>query len=509
MERLNTRIRGGGTNVWIALAAIVGIFALVLSTLVVASPTASAQEDDSQPAVTTDLGTESDVDTTSDVETSTEEIEPVDSAEEAPAQEPTAGDLEGLSEPLAGVMAVNPAIKVDVTKISGVPDPGQQLEVGKPARVEGTWDATNANPKGGDSFSVGFPQQLKIPAGQSFDLVATGEHAEEVFGKCDVADNNTFTCVLNDNVNGLDEVKGSWFIQATAVERTTEETLSFNVPGGEVVVDLPGEGGIDDGATLELKKSGELQPDKASLKWTVEIPGNMLTPLDTENTGKVILSDKLPNGTKLCENRPTKLSYGRGSGKFTEIKEGVKLTASDANGTDVDVALDAKGAFKSDQTYRIEYTICSTDGQPLKKGEYKNTFFVDDENQISGEVGVEEWTPPTKPVKTGTITKDLKKINWKVKVPQSVAGSNPVTVDFKDKLDGPQKFCESPVALTVFQYKELPEWNDSKFDNKRSNVTDKFEGVSVPTTSDTELSTQLKAKEGYNLPDGYALEIKG
>lgn len=44
MERLNTRIRGGGTNVWIALAAIVGIFALVLSTLVVASPTASAQE---------------------------------------------------------------------------------------------------------------------------------------------------------------------------------------------------------------------------------------------------------------------------------------------------------------------------------------------------------------------------------------------------------------------------------------------------------------------------------
>lgn len=258
--------------------------------------------------------------------------------------------------------------------------------------MEGTWDTSNASPKGGDSFRVGFSQQLKIPAGQSFNLVATGGHADEVFGKCDVASDNTFICILNDNVNGLDEVKGNWYIQATAVERITEETLSFDVPGGKVVVDLPGEVGIDDGATQDLTKSGEPQPDRASLKWIVDVPGNMLNPLDPENTGQVKLQDKLPAGTKLCEDRPTKLSDGRGSGQISEIKDGPKLTAS-ADDKHVEVALDAKVAFKSDQTYRIEYTICSTDGQPLKAGEYTNTFIVDNDLQTGGTVDVDDWTP--------------------------------------------------------------------------------------------------------------------
>src|SRR5699024_12090487 len=82
------------------------------------------------------------------------------------------------------------SIEVTVDKItnSSVSDPETQLQVGQKARVEGSWKATSTL-SGGETFSVGFPSELKIPAGFSFDMAADGSGEIDegtVIGQCEI-----------------------------------------------------------------------------------------------------------------------------------------------------------------------------------------------------------------------------------------------------------------------------------------------------------------------------------
>lgn len=452
MEGLNTRLRGGGTHVWIALAAIVGIFALVLSTLVVASPTASAQEttaesysdnsDSLQDDTATDK-TEPDESTASEVPSDSETPAAAPSEEDAPTSD-------GQPELLPRILAANESIEVNVTSIEGVPNAGEQLEVGEKAKVTGTWDATNANPKPGDSFTVGFPEQLKIPAGSTFSLFSEDN---ESYGLCTVSADNSFTCVLNDNVTGKDDVSGTWFVEATATEYTDAETLDFTVPGGKVTVPLPGDnGGISDGTELDFKKQGAVQPDQSSIRWTVDIPGSMLAALETPNDGSVSLNDQLPAGLQVCDpNRDPKLSVGRT--EFQEIDNGLSLTPG-ATGK-IGVGIEAGAPFQNDQIYRVEYTTCTTNKGVLTKGEYKNQFFVGDESQ-SGTVGYDGFKP-LELNKSGSVLNGLDGIEWTINIPGNAVNEDG-TVNLSDTLGGDQKICEGGVNLKVQQATDLIVW---------------------------------------------------
>src|SRR5699024_6338590 len=97
-------------------------------------------------------------------------------------------------------------------------------------------------------------------------------------GECVVNADSSFTCTLNEEVAGKDEVQGTWWIEATATQYTDADSIEFAIPGDVVTVPLPGDGGgIDDGTgPMVTKKTGEVLEDHASIRWTVDIAGPLL-----------------------------------------------------------------------------------------------------------------------------------------------------------------------------------------------------------------------------------------
>ncbi|MGC3905455.1 hypothetical protein ACYB2S_13270 [Corynebacterium variabile] len=197
----------GGVTVrgWrLLVAALIGIIALVLTAAVTVAPKAAADDSEgtttsTQNVDTTDLDNVRGLDdgqypaATAEQTTGDQTENPSDSSEtQSPAAEettspessetetnesnaPPADEPESRQQSRA-LKAADNKIEANVTKITGVPDNGQQLNVGDKARVEGTWEAVDQNAGGvaaGDKFTVGFPSQLKLPAGATFNLIGS------------------------------------------------------------------------------------------------------------------------------------------------------------------------------------------------------------------------------------------------------------------------------------------------------------------------------------------------
>ena len=138
----------------------------------------------------------------------------------------------------------------------------------------------------------------------------TGDIEDGVkIGECVVNANNTFTCTLNDEVEGKEDVSGTRWIAAEAREYTTEDSLSFEVPGEYVVVKLPGDGGgiSDDAGPMDTEKKGRVLEDRTSIKWTVDIAGALLVTEDADEDGVVVLDDELSEHLNFCRPGQAKL----------------------------------------------------------------------------------------------------------------------------------------------------------------------------------------------------------
>ncbi|RJF40992.1 peptidase [Actinomyces sp. 2119] len=111
------------------------------------------------------------------------------------------------------------------------------------------WDASNADLRDGDSFSIDLPEELRfrVPQTRAFTHFVDGVETE--VGTCVIAETN-MTCTFNEVLpllirQGYNLLSGSGKIQGVAVKSTTEEELPFTVNGSQtVMVDLPGQGGI-------------------------------------------------------------------------------------------------------------------------------------------------------------------------------------------------------------------------------------------------------------------------
>lgn len=502
--------RGGVTvRGWrLLVAALIGIIALVLTAAVTVAPRAAAQESENPPTST--QGVDSTVTDTvrgldeeqNSANTGEQESRPsVSSRTQTPSAtettSPQSVEVE-TNEPNAPPTAEvevrefsdtdSGSIEVKVTAITGVPASDQPLKVGDKARVEGTWAAKDQNAGGvqeGDSFNVGFPAQLKLPAGQTFPLTGTGELSGSTVGTCTVNANNTFTCELNSNVNDKAGVQGTWFIETQVVAGTDDKGLEFTVPGNEVTVDLPGGGGIDDGFSSTFSKKGQIGADKGSIKWTVEIPGGMLAALDDTNDGQASLKDILPDGLQTCfaGNKTPTLKVGRD--KLEKIADGLIL--SDGQTGEITIGVNAGKPFQTSQRYVLEYYTCTTDGQPLVKDQdYKNSFTVGPQT-ISGTVKGQGWVPETL-AKSGSISGNFDKITWDIRVPGNLVNKDG-SVTVSDTFGGDQKICADGVKIKVFRAKDRIEFpaNDRSWTEITSDIggtaVAKPEGVSQTFTT--------------------------
>ena len=114
------------------------------------------------------------------------------------------------------------------------------LTVWRLAAFKFKWDATNANPQPGDSFSIGLPNEFKTR--ESIQELPFEFQGNPV-GKCELQERK-ITCTFNDAIRGKINIHGEGSALLIAQEATTSGTSNFDLNGKVTPVPLPNNEGI-------------------------------------------------------------------------------------------------------------------------------------------------------------------------------------------------------------------------------------------------------------------------
>lgn len=223
-----------------------------------------------------------------------------------------------------GIAITNPKLQASDRDLNvDATDP--VLKVGNVARLSFDWDASAADPRSGQSFTIGFGDNfLGAPTSaskiDSFDLVLpTGE----VVGDCKLT-RPTFVCTFNNKLDELRakggiEVKGSAKILVSAIRENNDSFVNMNLNGTTTRVSLPrGEALVRPGMTpyTPVKLAKSLVPTSANqrnLGYTISFSVEKLNedrlkrglaPLagDGKTTQTIVLEDTLGPGQELGNN---------------------------------------------------------------------------------------------------------------------------------------------------------------------------------------------------------------
>ncbi|MFE6735839.1 DUF5979 domain-containing protein [Microbacterium sp. NPDC057650] len=356
-----------------------------------------------------------------------------------------------VAMPAAASAAPNPAIVVDDVVIGGGTGQDGQLVVGDTISISGTWDASDADPQSGDTFTIGLPPELKIPADIPFNLDGPNGNGDVVtFATC-LADASTgvVTCTLTDAVATDPEfVKGEFSFDVEAVEATTEEELAFDLNGQDVMVELPGTGGIDDGIDLpgEVTKSGEMNANNWSMTWTVDIPGANLVAAGGDVAH---ITDTFGAGHVLCDPIGLKVQTVRGS-TVVDVTDLATLSGEPGDSS-FQLDLNApQGGFDANVTYRVTYQTCTSDGQIDPSGtSYDNSMQIEGWGEAGhgvGHVTNRPWQIDL--TKSGSVLGGADrngKIAWTVVVPgDQLVGKDGFT--FSEALGAGHELCTDTIS---------------------------------------------------------------
>lgn len=177
---------------------------------------------------------------------------------------------------------------LSIEKSSGTGPVGQWQQV----RISGEWSVPDGA-VAGETFGMTLPTQFHRQTAGGFAI--TDPDTGEVMANCVVSDGDgpDVVCTLTDAVDGKEQVGGSFWMQATASQLTTSETVRFDLGDTVEIVDLPGQGGIipeelgED--ALPYKYAGTTATD-GHLKWVVGIPSAFV------DDGGFTISDALDQG---------------------------------------------------------------------------------------------------------------------------------------------------------------------------------------------------------------------
>ncbi len=390
-------------------------------------------------------------------------------------------------------MAAGPNLGIKVSDLKFTPDQ-EQIVVNDKLIVSGKWDATDANPQEGDTFTIALPRQLKATGLTSFPLKgedAAGNEADWAICTVD-SEKQLVTCAMTDVVSGLPyDVSGDFTFEITAVEATTEKDLTFTLNGVEVAVALPGGGGIDDGLKpLEpWSKRGQMNQDHWSMSWQIELPGDRLAGHDT-----VKVHEALTGNHALCEPVSVGFTQYRGDAATNQAAS----IAHEPGATDDEftfVLTEPTGGWDEKSSYYITYTTCTPDGQIDPEGtEYGNEASVDVWGETSGVIGVtQDWNFKAQAHKSGHVRGGADrngKMTWLVEADGDLfAGKDSFAL--VDELSGEHAFADDTVSsIRVFE-----QYGPSG--TKRSEITDKLtvtdNGNTVKGSTKLDLNLAIKA----------------
>jgi len=353
-----------------------------------------------------------------------------------------------VSLPTAASAAPNP--NVVVTDVVIASEGGGQATVGDTLTVSGSWDATLANPVPGDTFTIGLPPELGFDQPVPFTLDGPDSDGNVTTWATCLTDPATgvATCTFTAAVADYPEfVQGTFEFAVEAILATTEEQVVFKLNGAEVRVDLPGTGGIDDGVVLpdDWTKTGKLNANKWSMRWTIELPGARLAGQNVVN-----ILEQVSDNHQLCDPSNLKIETVRGSTV-------VNVTSIGATSTDVSAPYDFSivltapgGGFDPNVTYRITYDTCTPDRQIDPTGtEYTNQATIDVWGESSGVIGVtQDWSFSDQISKQGSVLGGGDR-NGKIQWTVTVAGDHLADKDdftLTEALTGDHALCADTIS---------------------------------------------------------------
>ena len=313
--------------------------------------------------------------------------------------------------PMQARAAINPKITISDLSLTpsnatGEEDPSKtSVQSGDYLKLKFSWDASKAQAKGGDSFEIALPEQVRSKDKITEPMMLNHDGVSTQVGECSVAERK-ITCTFNSELDkivaqGFKDLRGNGTSLVVANGASDLPNLSIKANGVDTPVAVPG-GKI--GAYVEgpykpekvTKWASDLTADSEKIAWqlifgpdqikaALEENGQSLT-VDGKTRSTIMFTDELGPGQKYVADKSrwrleTGTSEGKGasSGQLTDASGADQNTG--AGDFDLDVTFNGDVAFikvtgpfapRSNYIVRYESTPNTDNGKVQPGVRYKN-----------------------------------------------------------------------------------------------------------------------------------------
>ena len=313
--------------------------------------------------------------------------------------------------PMQARAAINPKITISDLSLTpsnatGEEDPTKTaVQSGDYLKLKFSWDASKAQAKGGDSFEIALPEQVRSKDKITEPMMLNHDGVNTQVGECSVAERK-ITCTFNSELDkivaqGFKDLRGNGTSLVVANGASDLPNLSIKANGVDTPVAVPG-GKI--GAYVEgpykpekvTKWASDLTADSDKIAWqlifgpdqikaALEENGQSLT-VDGKTRSTIMFTDELGPGQKYVADKSrwrleTGTSEGKGasSGQLTDASGADQNTG--AGDFDLDVTFNGDVAFikvtgpfapRSNYIVRYESTPNTDNGKVQPGVRYKN-----------------------------------------------------------------------------------------------------------------------------------------
>ena len=313
--------------------------------------------------------------------------------------------------PMQARAAINPKITISDLSLTPSNATGEEnpsktaVQSGDYLKLKFSWDASKAQAKGGDSFEIALPEQLRSKDKVTEPMMLNHDGVSTKVGECSVAERK-ITCTFNSELDkivaqGFKDLRGNGTSLVVANGASDLPNLSIKANGVDTPVAVPG-GKI--GAYVEgpykpekvTKWASDLTADSDKIAWqlifgpdqikaALEENGQSLT-VDGKTRSTIMFTDELGPGQKYVADKSrwtleTGTSEGKGasSGQLADASGADQNT--DAGDFDLDVTFNGDVAFikvtgpfapRSNYIVRYESTPNTESGKVQPGVRYKN-----------------------------------------------------------------------------------------------------------------------------------------
>ena len=313
--------------------------------------------------------------------------------------------------PMQARAAINPKITVSDLSLTpsnatGEEDPSKTaVQSGDYLKLKFSWDASKAQAKGGDSFEIALPEQVRSKDKLTEPMMLNHDGVSTKVGECSVAE-RTITCTFNSELDkivaqGFKDLRGNGTSLVVANGASDLPNLPVKANGAQTTVAVPGgkiapyvEGPYKPEKVTKWASDLNVDSDKIAwqlifgpdqIKAALEENGQSLT-VDGKTRSTIMFTDELGPGQKYVADKSrwrleTGTSEGKGasSGQLTDASGADQNTG--AGDFDLDVTFNGDVAFvkvtgpfapRSNYIVRYESTPNTDNGKVQPGVRYKN-----------------------------------------------------------------------------------------------------------------------------------------